>query len=214
MRRVVHRASAAGLLGAACLLLCSPLAAASTPRAAVGSAATAAATARSATTAAARFDASKASGKSGKSHSSNSTTLASPQLWATIDVCKLTNGKPTVGVRGSMPSDGHSGDVMYMRFGLQYLDSGTGKWSFLPGSVEASFTELGKGGATRQSGRNFQLTTEAKSASYELRGVVEFQWRNGSKIVLSATKQTSAGHGKTVRHAEPAGYSAATCKVE
>lgn len=145
--------------------------------------------------------------------SDEAATLASPQLWATIDVCKQGE-QPIVGVRGSMPPDGHPHDTMYMRFGVQYLDSATGKWSFLDKGNETSYTEVGEATVTRQAGRNFHLASPEAGTSFRMRGVVEFEWRRNDKVVLSATKQTTSGHHATVLHAEPNGFSAATCAIE
>lgn len=147
-------------------------------------------------------------------HSSDeAAALTSPQLWATIDVCK-DGEQPIVGVRGSMPPDGHSHDSMYMRFGVQYLDSSTGKWAYLSKGTETSYSEVGTATATRQAGRDFRLASPEAGSSFRLRGVVEFEWRRDGKVVLSATRQTTSGHGTTVLHAEPSGFSTATCTVE
>src|SRR5271170_1853376 len=54
--------------------------------------------------------------------------LHSHELWATIDVCDPAKKPNTVGIRGSMPGDGHARDSMYMSFRLQYLDSATKGW--------------------------------------------------------------------------------------
>jgi hypothetical protein len=142
-----------------------------------------------------------------------SAALASTQLWATIDVCQ-SGEQPIVGVRGSMPPDGHSHDLMYMRFGVQYLDGSTGRWAYLSKGAETSYTEVGAATATRQAGRNFHLASPEAGSSFRLRGVVEFEWRRAGKVVLSASKQTTSGHGTTVLHAQPSGFSSATCTVE
>ena len=112
-----------------------------------------------------------------------------------------------------MPSDGNGHDVMYMRFGVEYLDGSTGKWATVEQAGDASYTRVGVGLATRQAGRNFHLTSPPGSKSYELRGVVEYEWRRDGKVVLSAKRQTTAGHGAEVLHAEPRGFSAANCSV-
>ena len=49
-------------------------------------------------------------------------------------------------------------------------------------------------------------------AAATLRGVVDFQWRHGGKVLYSATRTTSAGH-KSLAGAEPADYTAATCVI-
>ncbi|MHB1468598.1 MAG: hypothetical protein ACYCU0_00530 [Solirubrobacteraceae bacterium] len=145
--------------------------------------------------------------------SEEAAVLRSPQLWATVDLC--TAGKqPVVGVRGSMPADGHAHDAMYMSFGIQYLESATGKWAYLSNGDQTPFVRVGAATATRQAGRDFHLASAAAGTTFRLRGVVRFQWRRGGKAVLSATRQTSGEHGESVMHAEPSGFSAATCSVE
>lgn len=151
-------------------------------------------------------------GQAGRPSTSHSKVLASPQLWATIDICK-TGSSPLVGVRGSMPSDGSPHDMMYMRFGVQYLNSSTRKWAYLSKGAETSFTKVGLASATRQAGRNFHLTNPPEGKSFELRGLVEFQWRRGSKVVLTAIRPTTSGHKRRVLHAQPPGFNAAACKL-
>jgi hypothetical protein len=68
--------------------------------------------------------------------SARSQALAqSPELWATVDICNAPHHPNTIGIRGSMPSDGHPHDTMYMRFLVQSLDPSTHKWSDLGKSV-------------------------------------------------------------------------------
>lgn len=171
--------------------------------------------ARSAAGAAKRGGAAHGGAAHGGTHQSGdeSATLSSSQLWATVDVCKAS-AEPVVGIRGSMPTDGHPHDLMYMRFGVEYLDSETGKWTYLPNGTERKFSKLGAANATRQAGRDFHLESPGNGASFQLRGVVEFQWRRAGKVVLSATRQTSAGHRSAVLHAEPPRFSAASCTIE
>lgn len=138
--------------------------------------------------------------------------LDSHELWATIDVCKLATATQTdtVGIRGSMPGDGRARDKMYMSFRLQYLDSASDTWIDVVRGSTPAFVAVGAGTSSRQGGTSFQLAAVAGKPAVTLRGVVDFQWRRGSKIVLSAARPTSAGH-KALAGAEPAGYNAATC---
>src|ERR1700683_4541174 len=53
------------------------------------------------------------------------------ELWATVDVC-ASKPHPQVGIRGSMPSDGHTQETMYMSFWVQYMDAKTKQWTNLP----------------------------------------------------------------------------------
>lgn len=137
--------------------------------------------------------------------------LTSPELWATVDVCR--GGKsPMIGIRASMPGDGHRHDSLYMRFRVQYLESSTGKWKNLPGSTGADFVDAGSADATRQSGETFELARPERGASFKLRGLVELQWRRHKKLLLSALRPTTSEHHSKFG-SNPPGFSAATCTI-
>jgi hypothetical protein len=138
--------------------------------------------------------------------------LDSHELWATIDVCNGPHQANTVGIRGSMPGDGQAHDKMYMSFRLQYLNTTTNTWINLVSGATPSFEAVGAAGSARQDGASFQLVPVAGKPAATLRGVVDFQWRRGSKVLESATRATSAGH-KSLAGAEPANYTAATCLI-
>jgi hypothetical protein len=135
--------------------------------------------------------------------------LSSHDLWATIDVCNPADQPFTVGIRGSMPGDGKAHDKMYMSFRLQYMSTASKRWVDLAGAA-SSFVSVGTGKSARQSGRSFQLVP-GKTA-FDLRGVVDFQWRRGSIVLQSAARPTTAGH-RSVAGADPASFSAATCQI-
>jgi hypothetical protein len=145
------------------------------------------------------------------SGASRGALLKSPQLWATIDVCSPTDQPDTVGIRGSMPPNGQSGETMYMRFQLQYHEPTGTQWVDLAGSA-SNFVAVGGAKAARQAGRSFQLVPVAGKPAFMLRGVVSFQWRKGSKIEESISRPTTAGH-ESLAGADPAGFSAATCSI-
>jgi hypothetical protein len=138
--------------------------------------------------------------------------LHSHALWATIDVCDPADQPSTVGVRGSMPGDGHPHDTMYMSFRLQYLDSATKSWINLSSGASSSFVAVGSGASARQGGTSFALKPVAGKPAVKLRGVVDFQWRRGKTIVVSDAEPTAAGH-LSLAGADPANYSAATCVI-
>lgn len=138
--------------------------------------------------------------------------LHSHELWATIDVCDPADQPDTVGVRGSMPGDGYAHDSMFMSFRLQYFDGATKAWVNLSSGASSGFVAVGGGGAARQAGTSFELKPVAGKPAATLRGVVDFQWRRGKKILVSAAEPTSAGR-KSLAGADPAGYSAATCII-
>lgn len=134
----------------------------------------------------------------------------SPALWATVDVCNPPDQRYTVGIRGSMPSDGQAHDKMYMRFRLQRLDPTGQRWVDVPGAASA-YLAMGsaKGGA--EAGQSFTLVRPA-GAAFILRGVVGFQWRHGSKVLDTVSRPTKSGHVSQTG-ADPPKFSAATCRI-
>jgi hypothetical protein len=137
--------------------------------------------------------------------------LHSHELWATIDVCNPADQPDTVGIRGSMPGDKRAGDKMYMSFRLQYLNS-SGQWVDLSSGASSVFAAVGSGASARQGGTSFELKPVAGKPAVTLRGVVDFEWRRGKTIVVSAEQPTTAGH-KSLAGADPADFSAATCVI-
>ncbi|HEY4428519.1 MAG TPA: hypothetical protein VGN08_09980 [Solirubrobacteraceae bacterium] len=135
--------------------------------------------------------------------------LSSRELWATVDVCNPPDQRNWVGIRGSMPGDGHPRDKMYMSFRLQYMDPVAKQW-IDASSTKSPFVAVGTGTSTRQDGASFKLVRGA--APFTLRGVVDFEWRRGTSVLFSAVRTTTAAH-HSLSGADPAGYSAATCSI-
>ncbi len=138
--------------------------------------------------------------------------IHSRELWASVNVCSPKDQPNTIGIRGSMPGDGHPKDVMYMRFKVQYQDATTKQWVDLSQGADSGFLKVGSAGLARQAGRSFQLAPTTGNPTYTLRGDVIFQWRRGGSVLQTATVSTTAGH-KSLAGADPRGYSAATCAL-
>jgi hypothetical protein len=139
--------------------------------------------------------------------------LSSHELWATIDVCNPADQPNAIGVRGSMPGDGESRDRMYMSVRLQYLSRTSRQWTDLGGIASPGFIPVGGGGSARQGGLLLTLKAmPAGSPAQKFRGVVDFQWREGKKVVYAASRATSAGH-VSLAGADPRGFTAATCRI-
>ncbi len=137
------------------------------------------------------------------------TPLAkSPELWATVDICNAPHHPNTIGIRGSMPTDGHPHDAMYMRFLVQSLDVTTKQWTDLGKGADSGFVPIGSAASTQQAGRTFEL--KPTPSTYTLRGQVEFEWRRRGHAVHLVSLPTTAEH-KSLAGAEPKGFSAATC---
>ncbi len=147
--------------------------------------------------------------KAGKPTAAERALLDSHELWATIDVCDPAKQPDTVGIRGSMPGDGHARDRMYMSFRLQYLNASK-QWEDLTSGASSGFVAVGGGASARQGGTSFELKPVAGQPAVTLRGVVDFQWRRGKTVEVSGAAATSVGH-RSLAGAEPADYSAATC---
>jgi hypothetical protein len=136
----------------------------------------------------------------------------SKRLWATINVCDTVGHPDSVGIRGSMPGTGDKTQVMYMRFQVQYFVPADAQWQNLA-DADSGFVAVGSAARTRQWGYTFTITPpRARAAPYLLRGVVTFEWRDGSDVVHRARKRTAAGHPNTAG-SDPAGSTAATCSI-
>jgi len=146
--------------------------------------------------------ASSADAKAGKPSTLERALLHSHELWATIDVCNPADQPNTVGIRGSMPGDGHAHDKMYMSFRLQYMNASS-QWVNLASGASSGFVAVGSGASARQGGTSFELKPVAGKPAVTLRGVVDFEWRQGKKVEVSGTEPTSAGH-KSLAGADPA----------
>lgn len=136
----------------------------------------------------------------------------SRDLWATIDLCNPGDHPNMVGVRGSMPGDGHPRDRLYMRFRLQYLEAATKRWVDLASGASPTFVSVGPAASARQDGRSFQLVPAPGRPPATLRGVVDYQWRRGRTVLASLARPTTAGH-RSLAGADPASFSAAACVI-
>lgn len=132
------------------------------------------------------------------------------ELWATVDLCDTTAHPDTIGIRGSMPGDGHPRDAMYMRFLVQSLDTTTHTWADIGRSADSGFVQVGSAALTRQAGRSFEFKPTA--STYTLRGLVEFQWHHAGRTTRTVYLPTTGGH-TSLAGAEPKGFSAATCAL-
>jgi len=138
--------------------------------------------------------------------------LNAPNLWATVDVCNTAAHLDTIGVRGSMPGTGDKHEQLYMRFVIEYRSS-SGHWHYFNAGGISGYIRLGDAStASRQAGQNFQLGTNI-SATYVLRGVIEFDWRLGAKSIASTVRSTTGGH-QVAAGGDPPGFSATTCTIQ
>jgi hypothetical protein len=134
------------------------------------------------------------------------------RLWATVNICDSEQSPDTIGIRASMPGSGKKGERRYMRFRVQDHSPADGRWhNFLAEGADSGYQRVGSAKyRARQSGWTFPFDLQP-GQRYELRGVVNFEWRKGRKVVRKAAKRTTKGHRTSL--AEPKRYSAATCVI-
>jgi hypothetical protein len=139
--------------------------------------------------------------------------LASPDLWATINVCDTLAHPDTIGIRGSMPGLSHRA-TMWMRFRVQYLATQTdGKWHDVADNADSGWKQVGRlTHKVVEAGQNFTFEPPTVGGAHRLRGYVRFKWTRHGRVVLRTHRVTEAGHRSTAG-ADPAGYSAAVCDI-
>ena len=134
--------------------------------------------------------------------------LGADDLWATVNVCDTQEHPDEIGIRSSMPGGKARGRLL-MRFRVQYRDLATGRWRYVR-DADSGWRRVGKGRTVRESGWSFEV---AGDGTRILRGVVAYRWKRNGRAVRRARRITEGGHRSTVG-ADPADFSAASCRIE
>jgi hypothetical protein len=134
-------------------------------------------------------------------------------LWATVNVCDTPRSPNQLGVRAQMWGDG-TREGMYMRFTAQYKTGA--QWKVVPSHGRSPWLYAGSAlFVNEQQGYNFSFHAPKAGTGFLMRGLAEFEWRahrkRGIVVVRRASRLTSGGH--RTPGAEPAGFSAATCRI-
>src|SRR3954453_17926454 len=80
----------------------------------------------------------------------------SPLLWATVNVCDTPASPDTIGVRGSMPGSGRSGEQMYVRVRVQYFSRSERHWHNITSGADSGWIAVGSARfKVRQAGWSF-----------------------------------------------------------
>jgi hypothetical protein len=133
-------------------------------------------------------------------------------LWATVNVCDTTPYDNMMGIRASMPGDG-ARTKMYMRFIAQYYDPSRQLWSEAGDDAVSKWIYVGSGiYRWRQAGYTFAFDPPKGGHTFVLRGVVDYKWVKGRRIVRTAHVITKRGHPGT-KGAYPEDYSASLCEI-
>ncbi len=136
-----------------------------------------------------------------------------PPVWATVNVCDTQANPNAMGIRGSMNGMAKR-TRMYMRFRVQFRTE-SGVWRLLKSGplTDSEWVRVaaGRKGA-HDSGWSFKFEPPASGGAHVLRGLVQFQWRRGTKVVARTRTTTEDGHTGTAG-AEPSDFSASTCEI-
>jgi hypothetical protein len=137
----------------------------------------------------------------------------SPLLWATVNVCDTPDEPDTIGVRGSIPGSGRSGEHMYMRIQIQYFSRSEHRWHNITQGADSGWIAVGSAQfEVRQAGWSFRFVPPATGGVSRLRGAVSFEWRRGDTVVYHARKRTTGGH-RSATGSDPPGFTAASCRI-
>jgi hypothetical protein len=137
---------------------------------------------------------------------------AANHLWATVNVCDTAASPDSIGIRARMPGNA-TRQRMWMRFRTQYYSRQDSRWRYVAQGGTSAWVEAGSARfAFKETGYEFQFDPPAAGKSFTLRGVVDYQWRQGSKVKKQASKVTEGGH-RTVG-ADPKDFSASQCRVQ
>jgi hypothetical protein len=116
---------------------------------------------------------------------------ADPRLWATINVCDPPARPGAVGVRISIPRE-KGAPRQWARIRLQFFDGRA--WRRVRAGGDTGFARYGIGTRLVQGGTTFTFPPPAEGSRLELRGLVDVEWRRGTKVVDRAQLRTTAGH--------------------
>ena len=134
-------------------------------------------------------------------------SAADADLWATVNVCDTKAYPDEIGIRASMPGGKRTARLL-MRFRVQYRDLVDGRWKAVR-AADSGWRRIGRGRKPKESGWSFEI---AGAGQRIVRGVVFYRWVRRGHTTRRARRVTEGGHRSTVG-ADPAGFSAATCRI-
>jgi hypothetical protein len=114
--------------------------------------------------------------------------------WATINACDPPSAPGSVGVRVSVPNRRDA--AQWIRIRIQFFDGTRGAWRIVRSGGEGGFTKLSDGGGRVFGGTTFSFTPPAAGKVLKLRGLVDFQWRRGRRVLSRAQVTTHAHHAR------------------
>jgi len=116
-----------------------------------------------------------------------------PQLWATVNLCDPPSKPGAVGVRVSIPRE-KGAPQQWARIRLQWFDGTKRAWRLVRSGGDAGFARIGIGTRLVQGGTTFTFPLPKPGSRIVLRGLVDVEWRAGTRVVDQARMNTTAGH--------------------
>jgi hypothetical protein len=148
-------------------------------------------------------------------------------FWATVNICDTSGSPNALGIRTSVPGNG-SGERIWARYTAQWWSGAAQEWKTVGGSGATDWVYVGQADmSARQAGWTFRFVQPPTGATYVMRGVVEFQWRDGVEAARRARRARRAQRASVVRErtlltetgmkgvqgGDPAGTSKAMCLI-
>jgi len=152
---------------------------------------------------------------------SRASARAASRLWATVNICDTFDSPDAMGIRASMPGNGHR-QRMYMRFSAQWWSGLRQQWLDVPGGSSPWIHAGSARYAARQAGWTFDFQTPPLGRAYILRGIVDFHWRalrrgkgarKASWRLARQNRLLTRSNVLGVHRGDPPGTSKAMCMV-
>jgi hypothetical protein len=124
------------------------------------------------------------------------TTTKHPDLWATVNLCDTPAKPGAVGIRVSIPRE-KGAPRQWARIRLQWFDGSRRAWRRVVSGGDAGWARIGIGTRLVEGGTTFTFPAPKAGSRIVLRGVVDVEWRDGTKVVDRAHLRTTAGHEDT-----------------
>jgi hypothetical protein len=133
-------------------------------------------------------------------------------FWATVNICDTAEHPNALGVRGSMPGNGRR-QRMFMRFTAQYWSGREQAWKTVGGAGVSPWVHVGSARyVSRQMGWTFVFAQPATGITFTMRGVVEYEWRKGDRVLKRKSRVTKTGV-EDVDGGDPPNLSKAMCLI-
>jgi hypothetical protein len=120
-------------------------------------------------------------------------TAAHADLWATVNLCDTPSKPGAIGVRVSIPRE-RGAPRQWAHIRLQWFDGPARAWRLVRSGGDAGWSRIGIGTHLVEGGTTFTFPLPKAGARIVVRGIIDVEWRDGTKVVDRAHMITTAGH--------------------